>query len=289
MISVVIAAYNEAAVIGRNLDLLLEKSTPGELDVIVVANGCTDDTVERASARGVLVIDRPTPGKAAALDAGDALAKGYPRVYLDADIAVTTDSVRAVAAALAGLPTNGGTKPLAAAPCRRLVLTGRPLAVRCYFAIQSRLPAARTGLYGRGMIALSDEGRARFDRFPEILADDLFLDSLFSAGERIIVTSVHTDVETPRHTTDLLRRLTRVRRGNAALRRRATTDASVGQVRSSQPFSWFFDVVLRRPWLAPAGVVFAVLTLVAEQRARRESDDWGSDTSSRTDGAARDA
>lgn len=280
MTSVVIAAHDEATVIGRNLDRLLAGAAPGELDVVVVANGCTDDTAAVARLRPVTVLELPQPGKAGALNAGDAAATGFPRVYLDADVGATVETVRALAAALGG----GGT--LVAVPARRLVLTGRPLVVRCYYAIQARLPAARTGLYGRGMIAVSQEGRERFDRFPEVLADDLFLDSLFSDGERTVVTSVHTVVETPRRTRDLVRRLTRVRRGNSALRAAAASGTIGVAVRPSRRGSWFRDVVVRRPWLAPAGVVFAAVTLVAELRARRADDSWGSDTSTRTPDAA---
>ncbi|KQY42914.1 glycosyltransferase [Cellulomonas sp. Root137] len=280
MTSVIIAAYNEAAVIGRNLDRLLAGAAPGELEVIVVANGCVDETVAAASARDVHVLDLPTPGKAAALNAGDAVATSTPRVYLDADIATTPATVRALAAALAQPGPDGAPAPLAAVPDRHLVLTGRPLAVRCYYAIQSRLPAARTGLYGRGMIALSAAGRARFDRFPDVLADDLFLDSLFSAQERVVLDSVTTEVETPRRTGDLVKRLTRVRRGNVALRASAAEQGRTG-VRASSRTSWLTDVVLRRPWLAPAGVVYAVLTLVADRRARQGGERWELDTSSR--------
>ena len=100
MTSVIIAAYNEAAVIGRNLDRLLAGTAPGELEVVVVANGCVDATVAVASARDVRVLDLPAPGKAAALNAGDAVATSTPRVYLDADIATTPATVRALAAAL---------------------------------------------------------------------------------------------------------------------------------------------------------------------------------------------
>lgn len=278
--SVVIAAHDEAAVIGANLDRLLADAAPGELDVVVVANGCSDDTAAVARERGVHVLDLPVPGKAGALNAGDEVATGAVRVYLDADIAVTASTVRALVAAL-GSPRPGGTTPLAAVPGRHLVLDGRPLAVRCYYAVQSRLPAARTGLYGRGMIALSAAGRARFDRFPSLLADDLYLDSLFAADERVVVTSVRTRVETPRRTRDLVRRLTRVRRGNTALRAQAGTGALAADVRASSRTSWLTDVVLRRPWLLPAGVVYAVITVVAELRARRPDESWGSDTSTR--------
>lgn len=278
--SVVIAAHDEAAVIGANLDRLLADAAPGDLDVVVVANGCSDDTASVARERGVHVLDLPAPGKAAALNAGDEVATGAVRVYLDADIAVTAPTVRALVTALDS-PGAGGTTPLVAVPDRQLVLDGRPLAVRCYYAVQSRLPAARTGLYGRGMIALSEAGRARFDRFPSLLADDLYLDSLFSADERVVVTSVRTRVETPRRTRDLVRRLTRVRRGNASLRAQAGAGALTVDVRASSRTSWLTDVVLRRPWLLPAGVVYAVITVVAELRARRPDESWGSDTSTR--------
>lgn len=280
--SVVVAAHDEAAVIGQNLDALLRGTRPGELDVVVVANGCTDDTAAVAAARGVRVLDLPRPGKAAALDAGDEVAHGFPRVYLDADVGATADTVRALARALA-TPGPDGRVPLVAVPARSLVLEGRPLAVRCYFAIQSRLPAATTGLYGRGMIAVSEAGRARFDRFPAVLADDLFLDSLFGADERVVVTSVRTTVETPRRTRDLLRRLTRVRRANAALRAgppAAATDGAVPAVRPARRLDWL-GVVAARPWLAPAAAVFVVLTLVAAARARRPQDGWESDRSTR--------
>ena len=51
MTSIVIAAYNEAGVIGRCLDALLSGADPGEFDVTVVANGCTDATEQVAAAR----------------------------------------------------------------------------------------------------------------------------------------------------------------------------------------------------------------------------------------------
>lgn len=271
MTSVVIAAYNEAAVIGANLDRLLAGAAPGELEVVVVANGCSDETASVARARHVTVLDLPEAGKAGALNAGDAAATGYPRIYLDADVGATVDTVRALVGAL-----GEASGPLVAVPDRRLVVSGRPPAVRCYYAIQSRLPAARTGLYGRGMIALTEPARARFERFPDMLADDLFLDSLFAADERVVVASVRTTVETPRRTRDLVGRLARVRRGNAALRASGRPG-----VRSSDRTSWLRDVVLPRPWLAPAGVVYAVITLVAERRARRADISWATDTTTR--------
>ena len=59
--SVVIPAHNEEAVLGRCLRVLLAGSTPGELDVVVVANACTDRTAEIAREAGVRVVETSTP------------------------------------------------------------------------------------------------------------------------------------------------------------------------------------------------------------------------------------
>ncbi|MDG6106046.1 glycosyltransferase [Dactylosporangium aurantiacum] len=266
MISVVIAAHNEAAVIGRCLDGIIAP----DIDVTVVANGCSDDTAAIAAARpGVRVIDRPEPGKSGALNAGDAVAAGFPRVYLDADIPLTAADLRTLAAFLEGTPGL-----LAATTRRALDTRGRPLLVKAHSAINGRLPAYRDALYGRGVIALSAAGRARFDTFPEIVADDLFLDGLFAPGEKAETPAVVSLVETPRRTSDLVRRLARVRAGNAALR-------AAGAARPAARSSWLRDVVLPRPWLLPAAVGYVALTAAASRAARRSDVGWGHDTSTR--------
>lgn len=274
MTSVVIAAHNEATVIGRCLDTLLADASPGEFDVTVVANGCTDDTVAVARSRGVRVIDLPDPGKAGALNAGDKVAAGFPRIYLDADINLSTSGLRALAEGCSSHP--------AATARREVDLSGRPVPVRAYFSVHRHLPALRTGLFGRGVIALSAEGRARFDTFPDLVADDLFVDSLFTADEKQHVDSVVSVVATPLRTGDLIRRLVRVRAGNAAMRAAAARGEIKADVRASGRSSWLKDVVLRRPWLAPAAVGYVGITVYAAVRARRaKTVDWGRDDSTR--------
>lgn len=274
MISVLIAAHDEGAVIGRCLESVLADARPGELQVIVAANGCTDDTAAVARAvPGVRVVESPVPGKTAALNLAEEVAHGFPRIYLDADIPATTATVRTVARAL----DRPGA--LAAAPARRLDLRGRPLAVRAYYAVHGRLPVLQRALFGRGMVALSAAGRQRFGRFPDVVADDLFLDGLFAPHEKVSVGEVHTTVATPLRTADLVRRLSRVRRGNAELRSQAPGHAAAAP--PADRWSWLRDVVLPRPWLAPAAVVYAAITGYAAWLARRPSQSWGRDDSSR--------
>ncbi|MEV0394682.1 glycosyltransferase family 2 protein [Polymorphospora rubra] len=274
MTSVVIAAHNEAAVIDRCLRRLLATASPGEFEVIVAANGCTDATAELARAvPGVTVVELAEASKSAALNAGDRAATGLPRIYLDADIALSTTDLRTLSRAV-------DDSALAAAPRRVLDTSGRPLLVKAYFAINGRLPAFRNALFGRGVIVLSRAGRARFEQFPDVIADDLFLDSLFTDAEKREVKGVASVVATPRRTADLLRRLGRVRAGNTALRAAATDTG----VRPSRKLSWLVDVVLPRPWLLPAGICYALLTVVAGIRARRTGPGaaWGRDESTRT-------
>lgn len=282
MTAIIIAAHNEESVIGRCLDTIQRTAAATEFEVIVVANGCTDGTVAQAEKRKVRVIELTNLGKARALNAADAVASQFPRLYLDADMTLSASDVRALSESL-----QNGTGWLACAPKRQLELTNRPLAVRAYFRIQQELPVYKNGLIGRGAVMVSEAGRARFAEFPDETADDLFLDALFTADERTIVGPVTAIIETPYTTKDLFRRLVRVRRGNIQLRQAELTsslaDAASTQVRPSNRWSWLRDVILPQPKLAPAGLVYAALTFLAELRARRSigQQAWGRDESTR--------
>lgn len=275
--SFVIAAHDEEKVIGACLTALIAQGVP-PTRIVVVPNGCSDRTADVASGYGVVVVDRPEPGKAGALNAGDDVAPAGPRVYLDADIVAPPGAVAALTARLGAAPAVH-----AVVPGRRLETAGRPLAVRAYSAISERLPAFRTGLFGRGMIMLSEEGRARFDAFPAMVADDLFLDSQFAPTEKASVEAVVVSVEAPFTTRELLNRLVRVRRGNAQMRAAAAAGEIDLDVRPADRWAWL-KVALRRPWLLPAAAGYLAITVTAARRARRSASTaigWGRDSGSR--------
>ncbi len=273
--SVVIAAHNEETVLGRCLDALLAQQPVQSLEIVVSANGCTDATADVARGRGVLVVDRPVPGKTAALNAGDDAVGSFPRIYLDADIVLAPDAVARLVAALDQAP-----HACVAVPSRRVDTSGSSAPVRSYFAINNELPVFRDALFGRGTICVSEQGRARFDRFPEVIADDLFLDSLFSPEERVVVPEVEVVVAAPATGRDLVARLVRVRRGNAELRA-----AGAGpSLRAADRWAWWTSVVRPQPRLAPAAVPYVGISLLAAGLARRGSANWGRDESTRGGG-----
>ena len=263
MTSIIVPAHNEASRIGGNLTLLTLGAQPDEFEIIVVANGCTDATADVArSIPGVRVLNLPQPGKSAALRAGDAIASRLARIYLDADVALSAHEARALAKTV----TQPGIH--AATGRRRIVTRGSSLAVRAFYAINRRLPVYDDGLFGRGVIAVGPIGRARFDEFPDAIADDLFLDSLFGSDEKCQVDDVVTSVVAPRTTMQLVRRLARVRSGNRTMR-------TASQARPASNSSWLRHVVLPRPWLWPAGVCYVAVVVAAEIMSRRAGLTWG--------------
>src|SRR5690625_4563324 len=153
---VVVPAHNEERVLPRLLTGLLERAELGELEVIVVANGCTDRTADAArEVPGVEVIETPVASKGHALGLGDDAASAFPRLYVDADVELGLGDVRALAEAL----RQPGI--LAAGPVRTIPMDGVATAVRWYYDVWQRLPGVADDLFGRGVIAVSTTGHAR--------------------------------------------------------------------------------------------------------------------------------
>ena len=213
--SIVIPAHNEASVLGNVLDTLLANAAPGELDIVVVANGCRDRTAEIARSRGpdVHVIETDIASKPNALNLGDEHARGFPRIYLDADIPVTVDTIRRIVARLAA------PGALAASPSMRIDTAGRPWTIRAYYDIWTRLPYVADGQLA-GVIALSAEGRARFGRFEDLIADDLYVRGQFAPEERLRLDDCEYVVQAPHNLRSLVNVKVRSFSGTIELQKR---------------------------------------------------------------------
>jgi glycosyltransferase involved in cell wall biosynthesis len=211
--SVVIPAHDEAGVIIRCLDALFTGVAAGELDVVVACNGCRDETAElaRTSGHPVRVLELDVASKAAALRAGDEAATTFPRLYLDADVTLDGASARIVAQRL----RDGA---VAARPPLLYDSSRSSAPVRSYYRARSRIPAVLRSLWGAGVYGLSAEGRGRFDAFPDVGADDLWLDRQFGREEIEIVDCAPVVVTVPRRSRDLARILRRTYKGKAETR-----------------------------------------------------------------------
>ena len=183
MTSIIIPAHNEANVIRRCLDAMTQGAEPGELEILVVCNGCTDNTAEvaRSYAPLVTVLESEIPSKNAALKLGHVQATSYPRFYVDADIVMPLESIRRTASVLTGGKIHG------AAPQIRVDLEGRGWPIRAYYNVWLRTPYVEKGMLGSGVYAISEEGGSRFTTFPDIIADDGFARLLFEPEERLTV------------------------------------------------------------------------------------------------------
>lgn len=284
--SIVIPAHNEGRVIGRLLDALLAEAPASGPDIVVVCNGCTDDTAAVAGARGprVRVVEIPTPSKHRALRVGDEHARGFPRLYVDADVEVGAADVRALAGALADRP-----ELLAAAPWRDIPLTGCAWPVRAYYRVWQRLPAVREGLFGRGVIAVSEPGHARIAALPPLMADDLAASLAFAPGERSVVEAARVVVHPPRTWSDLVKRRVRAATSSAELERfqAAEPAGAASSVPSARTGTGDLRALLRaQPRLLPGVVVFVVAALAARRGARKairtgDFSTWLRDESSR--------
>ena len=282
MISIVIPAYNEESVIERCLRTLTERPVGGGIEIIVACNGCHDRTAEiaRSVGRPVQVVETETASKIAALNLGDRAATGYPRIYLDADVVVTLDTVERVAQVLQT------EQPLAAAPRMQVDTSQSGFLVRAFYAIWLRQPYHRQGLLGGGFYGVSKAGRERFGEFPSIIADDEFVRRHFADDERINPEGCVFTIHAPRTFPDLIRVKSRSRLGLMEVRRRFP-DLSGGS--ASKSAGVWFDIV-KNPRLWPAACVYLVVNAATRLRARRqwrtiEHYRWERDESSRSEPA----
>jgi glycosyltransferase involved in cell wall biosynthesis len=209
--SIVIPAHNEAAVIVDCLTALYSDPRVRQLDVIVSCNGCTDGTADvvRGLRLPVQVTEIDQASKPAAIRCAEAITTALPRLYVDADVVLPG------AAAIAVLDRLRGGGPLAARPPAVYDTSKSNALVRRFYRARSAAAGLATMLCGAGVYALAAAGRARFGDFPDVVADDLFVDRLFGRDEIEITACEPVVVRAPRTLFDLLRILRRNYRSKA--------------------------------------------------------------------------
>ncbi|MCA1453691.1 glycosyltransferase [Bradyrhizobium sp. BRP22] len=274
--SVIIPAHNEEKVLARCLDTLLADSKPGELEILVVANGCTDRTVEigRSYGNRVGVIEVSEASKHAALNAGDKAATVFPRVYLDADITVSAGAIRSVVEEM----DRAGA--LIGAPRAVIDLDGCPAIVRSFYRVWCETPWFTDNLVGSGIYVLTAAGHARVGVFPAITNDDQYVHDLFETRERTTSNSYQFLVRPPRTVQGLIKRRTRTLVGQRELDRR------FGQLPGRARRLSLLDLLRRRRARIGDLIVYAIISKMAAFAATRKEQRgdraWERDETSRT-------
>jgi glycosyltransferase involved in cell wall biosynthesis len=222
-LSVAVPAHDEASVIGRCLDALLGGLAAvglghEDIELAVVCNGCSDDTAAIArrhlGAEGLRhhrVLELPTASKPAALRLADSVLRAFPRLYVDADVELSTRAALDVAAAL----ERSGV--LAARPNVATDVNGARALARRYARARARLDLSRDHVWGAGVYGVSVDGHRRLGSHPDVTADDLWVDSLFTAHEIAVVNTDPVVVRTPRDLTGVLAVARRSQRGRREL------------------------------------------------------------------------
>jgi glycosyltransferase involved in cell wall biosynthesis len=278
--SIVIPAHNEEAVIARTLDSILRDARAGEFAIYVVCNGCEDATAEIAEGYpDVHVIELAVASKSSALNTGDQCAGDiFPRIYLDADVTITTDSLRRVVDVL-DVP-----EPRAAAPKLIVRTQARPPVVRGFYHTFVRLPWVTQNMVGSGFYGLSRAGRERFSTFPELINDDQMVRTLFTDKERQAVPYATFTIEAPHSTRALIMAKARVITGVTEMAE--VQQAAAPEAKKKRGGSIPFLVLMRDPrnWLplcSYALVRVSARAIMYSRRLRGAALDWGQDRTTR--------
>ncbi|HXP18861.1 MAG TPA: bifunctional polysaccharide deacetylase/glycosyltransferase family 2 protein [Streptosporangiaceae bacterium] len=115
-VSVIVPAYNEAAGIAATVLSMVASSYPGDIEIVVVDDGSTDDTaaiVRNLRLPGVRLISQPNAGKPAALNRGIAEARHDNLILVDGDTVFDPAAVSRLTSRLAGQAVgavSGNTK-----------------------------------------------------------------------------------------------------------------------------------------------------------------------------------
>lgn len=193
--SILIPAHNEVGYIEPCLEALLASDPTGAaVEVIVMANGCSDDTVgvsrkytDGFMAKGwaLTVLDLTQGGKMGALNAGDAAARHGARIYVDADVVVSQSLIAQLAAVL----DDSAPRYASGGP---IVQASGSAFTRIYARFWASLPFVTHGVPGFGVFAVNATARTRWGGFPDIISDDTFVRLSFTPQERHRVPATYT-------------------------------------------------------------------------------------------------
>jgi len=264
----VIPVRNEAAALRETLPALLSEMEGLPARPVWVCNDCIDESIQvirSLAGRDAEIIELSRPGKTGALQAGDDAFKGlFPRFYLDADIILSPGALPALLR-----PLLDGHADLVAA--RRIHTAHGVSALSAAMArTWDTLPFAQQAAF-LGAVGVSEAGRAAWERWPDILGDDIFMAASIAPHRRVVVPQVTASTRPPANFTGWVRMRARWLQGEAELRGLGLEAPRVAGQR---------EALLQRmltPSLAPGAVAFAAARLLAPLARDRAASGWQPD------------
>ncbi len=266
----------------ESLRMLVDGVDPTMIEVLVVCNGCVDDTAARArSVDGpIRVLETANASKAMAINLGAEHARFPQLAVCDADVRIRSKDLMLLSEALREESVR------AVAPAVRTVYeSGTSWIVRGYYRFWMSLPYVKEGMMAAGVYALDAEGVRRVLPLPKIIADDGFVRASFSSAERKEIGAAISEVRAPVGSSALVRIKTRSRLGQYELRG-LRPDLHDAETRDRDYFRLIASL-LRSPALWLPAAIYLYINLWSRWRARRQLRKrteyvWERDDSSRS-------
>lgn len=193
MITVIIPAYNEEITIKNCLLSIYNQKFGGALEIIVVANGCNDATVEICNSLKskieekckFKVIEVSNKNKNNALRLGDKLSIYGNRLYLDSDVVISENLIKQMQEVFdKDQPAfvSGTIEPV----------YGDSYISKAYADIWMASPYIRGSVPGCGCYGVNRKGRSLWGEFENVYADDKFVRLLFPRDLRVQVSAKYS-------------------------------------------------------------------------------------------------
>lgn len=213
-LSVMVPVHNEVIALAATTPRLLAGLSKN-VQLFFICNGCTDGSAEFLSQLNdprVNIIEMNAASKAAALAEGERHASVFPRFYVDADVAISGYDITRLAEYMLAHDVE------LVSPALAFDLTDCSWIARAANRIWLELPHGRMSAFQQ-VIGLSQAARARWGRFPDILADDSFIVSKVPEDRRVIVDDIVAEIRPPANLWALIGVRVRILRGLDQLQR----------------------------------------------------------------------
>jgi len=225
--TIVIAAFNEE----NNIH---QTGQTDDFQIVVVCNGCTDNTEEIITNEFPLIFKESLVGasKSLAIRHAESLNIGYPRLYLDADILLPQHHAETLIST-----AKNHTEAALFVPVSKVDTHASSFIVKTYYQAWYSTPHVKRKGFGSGAYLLNENGRKKFGLWPKLIADDGFLRAIFKPNEIIITKDSTVTVKAPKTISSLLKVKTRSKLGNLQLKQYFTQNhlkASHHQTANSQ-------------------------------------------------------